>query len=77
MRFKKSFEICSIFSGIAKFTMILSLMRVQAVRSGRRDLVRWLLNLKVGEVDAQNKVREVALSQCPVLSLGGRGVDET
>ena len=52
-------------------------MRVQAVRSGRRDLVRWLLNLKVGEVDAQNKVREVALSQCPVLSLGGRGVDET
>ena len=32
-------------------------MHAQAVRSGRRDLVRWLLNLKVGEVDAQNKVR--------------------
>ena len=32
---------------------------VQAVRSGRRDLVRWLLNLKVDQVDAQNKVRQV------------------
>ena len=32
---------------------------MQAVRSGRRDLVRWLLNLKVDQVDAQNKVRHV------------------
>ena len=32
---------------------------MQAVRSGRRDLVRWLLNLKVDQVDAQNKVRQV------------------
>ena len=29
----------------------------EAVKSGRRDLVKWLLSLQPGQVDLQNKVR--------------------